>query len=191
MSKSKWFASKRKPLNAWQCTLVLLLSLCVSVSFTYALNGFETSNKQSEVTFAGEHAGMAFEGKFTKWQATLTLPPADSPRIEARFNMQSVDTGDSVYDSTLPEGDWFDVENHPQGLFVSDSVSIIDGGYKVKGNLTIKGITQAVEFDLLKDKRWLKAQFNIDRIAFNIGVESDPEAEWVSRNIAMSLKLES
>jgi hypothetical protein len=35
----------------------------------------------------------------------------------------------------------------------------------------------------------LTASFNIDRLAYNIGMDSDPEAEWVSKEIKMTLNL--
>lgn len=52
----------------------------------------------------------------------------------------------------LKSDDFFSVENHPKGKFVATSFTPItgakdrDANYTVKGNLTIKGITNEIEF---------------------------------------------
>ena len=170
---------------------VLSVSLAaVSMSTALAAQGkLIVSAKSSEVTFAGEHVGMEFKGVFNKWNAELILPPAASPKIVATFFLASAKTGDSTYDSTLPEGDWFDVENHPKGVFESTSVVSNGRDFEVSGNLRLRGISQPISF-LLKDTgKTLTASFIINRLAHNIGMDSDPDAEWVSKDIKMTLTL--
>jgi len=36
----------------------------------------------------------------------------------------------------------------------------------------------------------LTASFIIDRLSYNIGMESDPDAEWVNKEIKMTLTLQ-
>jgi polyisoprenoid-binding protein YceI len=147
------------------------------------------SAKDSQVSFAGKHVGMTFSGVFNEWNAELILPPDTSPKIIATFNIASAKTGDSTYDSTLPEGDWFDVENHPKGTFESSHIVAKDNDYQVTGMLTLRGISQPVSFLLNNSSAALTASFNIDRLAFNIGMDSDPDAEWVSKEIKMTMTL--
>jgi|GEM_PF-293754 len=147
------------------------------------------SATDSTVSFAGEHVGMKFSGVFNKWNAELVLPPADSPKITATFYVVSAKTGDSTYDSTLPEGDWFDVKNHPKGLFESDKVITKGTDYEVTGNLTLRGISQPVSFLLKDNGSSLSASFSVNRLAHKIGFESDPDGEWVSEEIDMTLLL--
>jgi polyisoprenoid-binding protein YceI len=147
----------------------------------------KSSHQSGNVTFSGQHAGMNFEGNFERWEATLILPPQNNPSITATFYMGYAKTGDSIYDSTLPEFDWFDVENHPQGKFVSTQISITEDGYRVWGDLTLKNITNPANFMLVDDGDILRASFDINRLAYQIGTESDPEAEWVSKTISISM----
>jgi polyisoprenoid-binding protein YceI len=147
----------------------------------------ESSHQTGTLSFAGQHAGMDFEGKFERWQASLILPPQSNPNITATFYMNSAKTGDSIYDSTLPEFDWFDVKNHALGKFVSTDIITTEGGYQISGNLTIKDITKAVSFILMENKENLTASFGINRLDYHIGLESDPDAEWVDRTISMSM----
>ena len=145
------------------------------------------SHKTGKITFAGNHVGMTFNGVFEKWQASIILPPQTHPSITASFDLKSAKTGDSTYDKTLAEGDWFDVKTHPFGKFESTSIVQIDKAFKVNGKLTLRGITLPIDFILLDSGKQLEASFTINRLKYAIGVESDPDAEWVGREIKMRL----
>lgn len=168
---------------------IILIAICFGLSVEVAQAEIKASNQSGSIAFAGKHAGMSFDGKFERWQASLVLPPLANPSITATFQLQYAKTGDSTYDSTLPETDWFDVESHPQGEFVSSEVIAIAGGYQVSGNLTLRGISKPLSF-VLKDKgNELTATFAINRLDYKIGMDSDPDAEWVSKTISMELAI--
>jgi polyisoprenoid-binding protein YceI len=170
--------------------LLLLMTAFIYTPSSFAQEKFSVSAKNSQVTFAGVHVGMQFSGVFDKWNADIVLPPAASPQILATFYVASAKTGDSTYDSTLPEGDWFDVENHPKSIFESSQIVAKDKDYAVTGTLTLRGISQPVAFLLKNNETTLTASFTIDRLAYNIGMESDPDAEWVNKEIKMTLILQ-
>lgn len=174
-----------------QCGLVavmLFMHIAVGVGST-ANAQIEASNKTGEVSFAGEHAGMKFEGVFERWNAILDLPPSTNPSITATFDLTTAKTGDSTYDSTLPEGDWFDVENHPQGNFKSTNIVASQDAYAVSGELTLRGKSLPIEFVLNRKGKELHASFDIDRLAYGIGLDSDPDADWVSQDINMTITI--
>lgn len=184
--------AERKKTGDYLVTTFSSLLLIITLAYAPSVSAQQTlsvSAKDSKVRFAGEHVGMKFSGVFNKWNAELVLPPADSPKITATFYVASAKTGDSTYDSTLPEGDWFDVKNHPTGLFESDQIIAIGNDYEVTGNLTLRGISQPVTFLLEDNGATLSANFSINRLAHQIGFESDPDADWVSEEIDMILLL--
>jgi len=170
--------------------IALVLMLIALFSLAVAEANIMANNKTGKVAFAGKHAGMKFEGVFKKWDASLVLPPDENALIQATFDLTTAKTGDSTYDSTLPEGDWFDVENHPEGSFKSTRIVKNGQRYDVSGHLTLKGKTRPITFALIEKETHLEASFDIDRIAYGIGLESDPDAEWVSRDINMSLSIQ-
>lgn len=174
-------------LNIWVFGLLLFCAVPMPV---LATNDYNVDNTNSKVTFSGKHIGMVFRGVFEKWQAKLVLPPNESSSITATFLMSSAKTGDFTYDSTLVEGDWFDIENFPSGHFKSHSIEPIEKGYKVVGLLELKGISKPQTFFLYKNDNMLKAKFTIMRLDYEIGKESDPDAEWVGREIEMTLSLQ-
>ena len=159
--------------------------------FSLTINAKEYDATSGKVGFSGEHAGVPFSGVFTSWNASVVLPPESSAGITAEFDLSSATTGDSMYDTTLPEYDWFNTEDFPTGTFESSYIQDRENGsYFVSGNLTIKGVSKPVEFVLSRTENALTSTFIINRMDYNIGVESDPDAEWVSEDIEMTLTLE-
>lgn len=167
-----------------------ILFICMFSASAFALKQIKVDNTNSRVSFSGEHVGMAFDGVFEKWKASLILPPESNPSIDATFYVKSAKTGDFTYDSTLPEGDWFDVNNHPIARFTSQSVEVSSNGYNVEGVLELKGVSKPQTFELKRKGKTLTAQFTINRLDYSIGLDSDPDAEWVSRDIVMNLSLQ-
>jgi cytochrome b561/polyisoprenoid-binding protein YceI len=147
----------------------------------------------SEIAFSGTHAGVPFRGRFTRWQADLRLEPlaARIVTIGAIVDTASATDGVPLHDGTLPQEEWFDVERYPQARFVATRIAAKPGGgHTVEGALSIKDRIVAVPpLDLAVDGEALRitGRFTIDRAEANLGMESDPEGEYVSRRIAVEV----
>ncbi|HEY8619658.1 MAG TPA: YceI family protein [Dermatophilaceae bacterium] len=100
----------------------------------------------SEVGFAARHLMVSkVRGQFKDFAAVVTVGhPFDQSTVEATVQMASVDANSADRDAHLRSPDFFDVENHPAMTFKSTKVS----NDALEGNLTIKGITKPVTFDL-------------------------------------------
>lgn len=158
---------------------------------------YTIDQEQSSIGFAGTHADTPFNGTFKEWTASIDFDATqlEKSSISAEFTLKSAHTGNAMYDGTLPQGDWFNVKEHPVGVFKSDTVTHKgDNLYHVTGKLTLRGITQDIAFDfILSDPSAnpvkVNATFPIDRLAFDIGKKSDDKAEWVSQEITLSIEL--
>ena len=73
--------------------------------------------------------------------------PAAVP-CHAIVQMASIDTDDEGRDNHLRTNDFFDIEKHPTMTFRRRASSRLGGDYKLHGDLTIRGVTQPVTFDL-------------------------------------------
>lgn len=169
----------------------LFVLFTVLFSVTGYAKSIQLSAQNATLSFAGEHAGRAFEGRFTHWQADLILPDSasDTGAVNATFALSSAKTGSRTYDGTLPEQDWFYVERYPQGVFVADTVIQQGSDYRIVGQLTLRDQTHPIEFLLRVEDEQYIGHFQIDRILFQIGLDSDPDAEWVSQFINMTLRI--
>jgi len=152
---------------------------------------------QSQVEFSGTHAGNDFTGVFEEWSAAIVFDPAalDTSSITASFKAASAKTGDKMYDGTLPQADWFDAKNHPDIVFESTGFEALgDNQYRANGTLTIKETTQPLSFDftvsdLSQAPVTAEGSFDVDRLAYQIGVKSDAKAEWVGQMIGLSVAI--
>ncbi|PCH67772.1 MAG: lipid-binding protein [Bacteroidales bacterium] len=73
----------------------------------------------------------------------------------------------------LKSDDFFGVEKFPESKFeITKATKMDDGNYKVKGNITIKGITEQVEFMINLHKHdatvHVSGKMTIDRTKFNV-----------------------
>lgn len=70
--------------------------------------------------------------------------------VEVTIDANSITTGNAQRDGHLKSADFFDTENHPEIKFVKTKVVPVDndGSYEVYGDLTIRGNTKNVKFDV-------------------------------------------
>ena len=157
----------------------------------------EVDYKQSSVQFTGKHAGNTFEGAFTAWNADITFNADDlqNSSLSATFETASAETGDALYDGTLPQADWFAAEQHPEAKFISKQLTAnADGTYQAAGILTIRDISKPINFNFSLEEMAdgmlnAKGTLKLDRLLFDIGKSSDPDADWVSQYINITLNI--
>ncbi|MCT9821536.1 YceI family protein [Microbacterium sp. W1N] len=104
----------------------------------------------SEVTFSVRHMMISkVRGGFGLKSATIEAPenPLEA-KVTASVDVASVDTKDEGRDNHLRSADFFDAEQHPTLDFVSNGVRFEGGDYLVDGDLTIRGITKPVTFEV-------------------------------------------
>lgn len=149
----------------------------------------------SEIAFAGVHAGVPFRGRFTRWQADLRLNPlgARLVTVAAIVDTASATDGVPLHDGTLPQPEWFDVARHPHARFVATRIGPKPGGgLAVEGALTLKDrVLPVPPLDLVLSDEALRisGRFTIDRADANLGMESDPDGEYVSRRIQVEVNV--
>ncbi len=69
--------------------------------------------------------------------------------VEATIPVETLSTGDAQRDGHLKSADFFDVEKFPTFTFKSTNVTRhAAGAHKVKGELTLHGVTRPVTFDV-------------------------------------------
>ena len=100
----------------------------------------------SDVAFVARHLMVTkVRGRFTDVSGTVTV--ADdfaASTVSAAAAVASVDTGNADRDAHLRSADFFDAETYPEITFVSTAVT----PDSLTGDLTIKGVTKPVTFDL-------------------------------------------
>src|ERR671935_501347 len=93
----------------------------------------------SSIGFELAYMGGVFRGQFREVDATL-----DDARLTGSAQVASVDVKDENLAAHLQSPEFFDVERHPELRFTSTDVEAGDE-VTVRGEITIKGMTQPVE----------------------------------------------
>lgn len=104
------------------------------------------------VEFSVKHMMIAtVKGRFSGVEGFLEgdLPDLTTARVEASVDAASVDTREAQRDQHLRSADFFEVEKFPKLTFKSTQIDAAGGGtYKMTGDLTIRGVTRPVVFDV-------------------------------------------
>ncbi len=128
-------------------TLLLLFLLAAGTTFaqTWAID-----KAHSKIAFNVTHMAVSeVEGNFRDFDASVVTKSADFNGAQITFTAKtaSIDTDNERRDNHLKSPDFFDAEKHPE---VSFKGNLIKKGnkYTLKGDLTLKGVTKPVEFDV-------------------------------------------
>jgi polyisoprenoid-binding protein YceI len=166
---------------------------------------YDIDPAHSSAHFSVRHMMISnVKGEFTKVSGTVTFSAdnlADS-KVEATIDVASLHTHDEQRDAHLKSADFFDVAKYPEIKFVSKSIEPHgQGEYKMKGDLTIHGVTKEVTLDVegptpeVKDpwgntKAGATATVKINRKDFGLVWNVALEAGGVLVGEAVSISLE-
>ena len=104
----------------------------------------------TRVGFVARHMMVTkVRGSFADFTADVTI--ADDPfesSLSAEVQMASIDTGNGDRDGHLRTNDFFDVDTYPTMSLRSTGFESDGSEFKMHADLTIKGVTRPVVFDL-------------------------------------------
>jgi polyisoprenoid-binding protein YceI len=116
---------------------------------------FAVMLEESDVKFFLQ-ASVPIDGKFNKWEATLTFPSraAESGVLDVKIYADSVDTGSDVKDFKLKSKDFFNAKDDPYITFHSTKVvQTSPFTFVVQGTFTIRGVSKPETLNLTLDPR--------------------------------------
>jgi polyisoprenoid-binding protein YceI len=88
---------------------------------------------------------ITVKGRFEHYDGTLDL--RHEPAVELTIDASSLDTNNNKRDTHLRSADFFDVENHPEVRFVSDSATLDGARLTVSGRLYASGTSTPLNLD--------------------------------------------
>jgi len=104
----------------------------------------------SELLFKVKHLMITnVKGEFRKFSGEIDGEDFTKAPVKVNIESSSVFTNNDDRDNHLKSADFFDVENHKELTFESTSLKKVDDNeYKLKGILTIKGVSTEVTLDV-------------------------------------------
>jgi polyisoprenoid-binding protein YceI len=132
--------------------LIILAAVALFNTAAFAQSTWKVDRAHSKLTFTATHLLVSdVDGEFKDFSANIVAakPDFSDAKFSLTANTASVNTGVDQRDGHLKSADFFDVANFPALTFTTTSVSkTSENRYKLKGNLTLHGVTKPVVFDL-------------------------------------------
>jgi len=183
--------------------LNFLLALIAISTAGFSQSIWTIDNVHSKIGFNVTHMAVAeVEGKFNDFAGTVVTKGSDFDGAEVSFSAKtaSIDTDNEKRDGHLKSPDFFDAAKYPEVTFKGN---LVKSGtkYALKGNLTMHGVTKAVEFEVtggstVDTGRGVKSGFkftsSINRKDYGLTwSHSTPTGELVvSENVELIVKVE-
>jgi len=160
----------------------------------------------SEVSFVVRHMMVSkVRGRFDTFEGTIIT--AEDPlksSVTASVDLNSINTGAPQRDDHIRSADFFEVEKHPTMTFTSTEVRADGDGLLLDGDLTLKGVTKPVTFNLEVNGFGLdayggtrvgfSATTEINRhdwgVSFNGPIPGVPGGVAVSEKVTVTLEIE-
>jgi len=127
---------------------ILSMSAVAAEAAEYTI---DTEGQHAFVNFKISHLGYSWlYGRFNEFDGHFSWDsesPEDSS-VNVSINTASVDSNHAERDKHLRSADFLNVATHPVARFESSSVTTAEeGALKIKGNLTLNGVTREVIID--------------------------------------------
>lgn len=167
-------------------TLILLL---VYVGFAVATLRAEpvqyTPDKwHTRVYFSVSHMGLSnYSGRFTEQHIIFMFDEdnIENSRVEVTIPVSSIDTFSPELNSKMGGDGFFDAENHPTMHFISrEIVKTADSRAKMTGDLTIRGVTLPITFDVTYNNKVMHPYFKLNNVGFSATAKLDSRAYGVN-----------
>ncbi|MET0458021.1 MAG: YceI family protein [Ilumatobacteraceae bacterium] len=105
----------------------------------------------SQIAFSIRHLGIStIRGTFDTYRGELCVGADLAGTVVAvAADTASINSGNRWRDEHMFGPEWLDVDDHPEMAIRSTSITESVDGYTMTGDLTIKGITNPVTFDVV------------------------------------------
>lgn len=154
----------------------IALALVAFVSFaTTAQTGKKVDASKSTINWVGKKVTGSHEGTITLKEGTLIFKGKKLVGGNFTVDMTTINTtdlegkGKANLDGHLKSDDFFGVEKFPTATLVIKSLGEKGNGvYAVTADLTIKGKTESIKFDLTVGKNAAETSLKVDRTKYGI-----------------------
>ena len=183
--------------------LTVLLTFLIA-SFAFAGDKYKADVTHSSIGFSARHLLISnVKGHFKDFSVVMDFDEKDVTKssVEVTIKTASISTDNEKRDGHLKSPDFFDAEKYPEITFKSKSVVKTDDGYKMVGDLTIRGVTKEVTMpftlvgpvEAMGTRIGLEASLTIKRLDYDVSWSKtlDSGGLVVSNEIKITLEIEA
>lgn len=131
--------------------LMFFSNLALSAPVKYQI---DVKGMHASINFKIQHLGYSWlTGRFDQFNGDFTYDKENvsNSEVNVTIDTNSINTNHAERDKHLRSDDFLDVKKYPKASFVSNSITKTgDKTLTVKGNLTLHGVTKAIEITAQK-----------------------------------------
>ena len=155
--------------------LFSLMVALFALALTTTAQTYQAIPSKSVLEWTGKKVTGEHHGKINLKEGTFTIDDNKVTNGKFVIDMTSITNSDLEGEwnqkliGHLKSDDFFGVENYPEAVLVLKGNSkLVNNKAKLKGDLTIKGITHPVEFEATQYENTFKASLTVDRTLYNV-----------------------
>ncbi|MEM6698578.1 MAG: YceI family protein [Bacteroidota bacterium] len=127
---------------------------------------------ESKASFSVKKVGfLNVTGELSKINGTIHFDPDNlsSSTFDISVPTATINTNNEKRDEHLRKEDFFSVEQYPEITFKSTSVRKANGQFTTTGNLTLLGVTKAIEIPFTFKDGVFEGNFSLNRLDYALG----------------------
>jgi len=159
---------------------IIAVSALLISPLTYGQK-MDVNVKNSTVEWVGRKIGSSHDGNIHIKSGSLQLENGNITAVNIVMDMTTITNNDLKNPGSnaklvghLKSDDFFGVDNYPTASFkLTRSSGFSNGKARLTGDLTIKGKTESISFEVVRDGDAYLATIDIDRSKFDVRYGSD------------------
>ncbi len=160
---------------------IVLVILLAASAVTQAEPVLYTPDRwHTRIYFTVSHMGLSnYGGRFVEHDIHFMFDEEnmENSSIEVTVPVSGIDTFSPELNSKMPKPEFFDTENHPQIHFISTDIEQVDTTRaRMTGDLTIKGVTLPITFDVSYNKKVMHPFYELNNVGFTAVATLDNRA---------------
>ena len=154
----------------------MLVAMSLVVGGNAGAKELKADSEKTQITWLGKKVTGQHNGTVELKSGTMSVE--DNAIVSGKFvidmtSLKDVDITDAETNGKLighlKSDDFFSVEKYPEATLVFTEKAGFNGNQAhVKGDLTVKGITNPVEFDVTKEENVYTTNITVNRAKYNI-----------------------
>ncbi len=166
--------------SKWIVFLVLLL---LQPALVFAQN--EISTAEITFTFVSKNVDGGISGFSSS--SSIDLENVSTSKFKGSVAVETLKTGNFLRDWSLKGKKYFNADTYPEISFESTSIETTNTGFRVTGNLTLKGKSKPITIDFTQKANQLIGTTTLFSSDFGINIKKERKDNEVIVNFLLTL----